>query len=116
VVKIYVILEAPGWTDWMPGSIPGRADRWRNPAYHIYCNEEKRWCGLLPGSVLFRLVASPLRLGEVGPYPIWGVWFPSCFLLEGTCHTPTVAPEPSVERVAGAGHSMVGRIGTHMLL
>jgi hypothetical protein len=29
---------------------------------------------------------------------------------------PTVAPEPSVELVAGAGHSMVGRIGTHMLL
>jgi hypothetical protein len=30
--------------------------------------------------------------------------------------TPLVAPEPSVERVAGAGHSMVGEIGTHMVL
>jgi hypothetical protein len=30
--------------------------------------------------------------------------------------TPTVAPEPFVERVAGAGHSTVGRIGTHMVL
>jgi hypothetical protein len=30
--------------------------------------------------------------------------------------TPTVAPEPSVERVAGAEHSMVGETGTHMVL
>jgi hypothetical protein len=30
--------------------------------------------------------------------------------------TPTVAPEPSVERVARAGLSTVGRIGTYMLL
>jgi hypothetical protein len=30
--------------------------------------------------------------------------------------TSIVALEPSVERVAGAGHSTVGRIGTHMLL
>jgi hypothetical protein len=29
--------------------------------------------------------------------------------------TPTLAPEPSIKWVAGAGHSMVGRIGTHML-
>jgi hypothetical protein len=30
--------------------------------------------------------------------------------------TPRVAPEPSVERVARAGHSTVGGIGTHMVL
>jgi hypothetical protein len=30
--------------------------------------------------------------------------------------TLTVAPKPSVERVARAGHSMGGRIGTHMTL
>jgi hypothetical protein len=30
--------------------------------------------------------------------------------------TPTVAPEPSVERVARAVHSIRGRIGTHMIL
>jgi hypothetical protein len=30
--------------------------------------------------------------------------------------TPTVAHKPSVERVAGAVHSMRGRIGIHMLL
>jgi hypothetical protein len=29
---------------------------------------------------------------------------------------PTVAPEPSVERVAGAGHSTVGGTGAHMVL
>jgi hypothetical protein len=30
--------------------------------------------------------------------------------------TPIVAPEPSVKWVARAGHSMVGRTGTHMVL
>jgi hypothetical protein len=30
--------------------------------------------------------------------------------------TPTVAPKPSVERVSRVGHSMGGRIGTHMTL
>jgi hypothetical protein len=30
--------------------------------------------------------------------------------------TPTVAPEPSVKRVARAVHSMGGRIGTHISL
>jgi hypothetical protein len=31
-------------------------------------------------------------------------------------NTPTVAPEPSVEWVVGASHSMVVRIGSHMVL
>jgi tetrahydromethanopterin S-methyltransferase subunit D len=31
-------------------------------------------------------------------------------------NTQTVAHEPSVEVVAGVGHSMVGGIGTHMVL
>jgi hypothetical protein len=30
--------------------------------------------------------------------------------------TPIVAAEPSVERVAGASHSTVGRIGSHMVV
>jgi hypothetical protein len=30
--------------------------------------------------------------------------------------TPTVAPEPSVERVAGASYSTVGGTGSHMVL
>jgi hypothetical protein len=30
--------------------------------------------------------------------------------------TPTVAPEPSIEWVDGAAHSMGCKIGTHMLL
>jgi hypothetical protein len=30
--------------------------------------------------------------------------------------TPTLAPEPSVEWVVGAGHSMVGITGSHMVL
>jgi hypothetical protein len=62
-----------------------------------------------------------------------GVWFPSHLPLEGNQAypeflvvtgdprypgylTPTVAPEPSIEWVVRAGHSTVGRIGTHMLL
>jgi hypothetical protein len=50
----------------------------------IYQNEEERWRGLLPGSVLSRLVAPPLQTGVVGPYPVRGVWFPSRLLLDGT--------------------------------
>jgi hypothetical protein len=69
----------------------------------------------------------------VGPYLVCGAWFPSHLPLEGTgsypdfwaltggprysgYNTPVVAPEPSVERVAGAIRSMGGRMGTHMLL
>jgi hypothetical protein len=35
-----------------------------------------RWHELLPGLVLFRLVAPPLQPGVVGPYPIRGVLYP----------------------------------------
>jgi hypothetical protein len=90
----------------------------------------KDWCRLLPGLVLFSLVAPPLQPGVVGAYPVYGTWFPSRLLLEGTrpyldffaitgspwYKTPTVAPEPSVEQVVGAVHSMGGRIGTRMSL
>jgi hypothetical protein len=69
---------------------PSRGGRWNGqiggkilPA-HIYHNEEKRLCGLLLGLVLFRFMAPPLQPGVVGPDLVWGVWFPSCFLLEGT--------------------------------
>jgi hypothetical protein len=69
---------------------------------------------------------------EVGHLLIRGVWAPA------VCHcgkpiisgilgrnrrtvvprvmTPTVAPKPSVEWVAGDGHSIVGRIGSHVVL
>jgi hypothetical protein len=47
----------------------------------------KEWrCGLLPGLVLFSLVVPPLQLRVVGPYPVWGVWFPSRLPLEWTGH------------------------------
>jgi hypothetical protein len=89
--KIYVILEAPGWSDWMPGPVPGRGGRWVRqtgskilPA-HVYHNEEERWCRLLLGSVLFRLVAHPLQPGVVGPYLVHVVWFPSCSLCGMKC-------------------------------
>jgi hypothetical protein len=45
--KIYAILEGPGWSDWMPGPIPGRGGRRAGqtggeilPA-HVYHNEEE---------------------------------------------------------------------------
>jgi hypothetical protein len=81
--KTYTILEALGWSDWMPDPILGQGGRQTGqtggkilPA-HIYHNEEGRRCVLLPGSVLFSLVASPLQLGVVRSYPVRGVWFPS---------------------------------------
>jgi hypothetical protein len=55
--KIYSILEALGWSDWMPGPIPGRGGRRTRqtggkilPA-HGYRNEKERWCVLLPSSI-----------------------------------------------------------------
>jgi hypothetical protein len=47
----------------------------------VYRNEGKRWCELLPGLTLFRLVAPSLLPRVVGPYLVCGVWFPSCLLL-----------------------------------
>jgi hypothetical protein len=76
----------------MPWPSPGRGGRWNGqiggeilPA-HVYRNEEKRMCGLLPSLVLFRLVAPPLQSRVVGPYPIRDVWFSNRLLLEGTGH------------------------------
>jgi hypothetical protein len=40
---------------------------------HVYHNEEERWCRLLSGSVLFRLVVPPLHPGVVEPYSVRGV-------------------------------------------
>jgi hypothetical protein len=74
------------------------------------------------GLVLFRLLVPPLQSGVVGSYLVWGIWFSSRLLLQGTgpypdffaitggprypgYKTPTVAPEPFVEWVAGAVHS-----------
>jgi hypothetical protein len=53
---------------------------------HVYHNDGKRMCGLLPGLVIFKLVVSPLQLGVVGPYLVWGVWFHSHLLFEETGH------------------------------
>jgi hypothetical protein len=98
MIKIYVLLEAPGWSDWMPVPVPGRGGRRAKqtggkilPAY-IYRNKEERWCGLLPGSVLFRLVAPPLQPVLVGSYLVRGVWFHSRLLLEGTGYIHNFGP------------------------
>jgi hypothetical protein len=58
----------------MPGLITGRGGRWNGLtggeilSTHDYHNEGKRWCGSLPGLVLFRLVAPHLQPGVVGPF------------------------------------------------
>jgi hypothetical protein len=51
---------------------------------HINHNEEERYCILFSALVHFRLVAPPLQQGVVGPYMVWGVWFTSHLLLDGT--------------------------------
>jgi hypothetical protein len=78
-------------------------------------------------------VAPPLQTGVVGPFPGIGCMASEPFaargnrlyldiwvVTSGTGYlgyiTPTVAPEPSVERVASVDHSMVGETGTHMVL
>jgi hypothetical protein len=40
--------------------------------------------GLHLSLVPYRLVAPPLQPGVVGPYSVWGAWFPNCVPLEGT--------------------------------
>jgi hypothetical protein len=96
--KIYVILEAPGWSDWMPGPILGRGGRRVAQTSgeilhaHIYRNEEQRQCGLFLGSILFRLVAPPLQPRVVGSYLVRGVWFPNHLPLEGTSRIQNFRP------------------------
>jgi hypothetical protein len=66
----------PGWGERCNGLIGGKI--LSACGYH---NEGKRWCRLLSGLVLFRLVAPPLQSGVVGPYLVLGVWFTSCLPL-----------------------------------
>jgi hypothetical protein len=78
-------------------------------------------------------VVPPLQPVVVGSFPDTGCMVPESFAVGGNRSypqfsavigsprnlgyiTPTVVPEPSIERVAGAGHSTVGRRGTHMVL
>jgi hypothetical protein len=85
------------------------------------------------GLVLFRLVAPPLQPRVVGPFSGMGCMVPLSFATGGNRSysefgavtggprylgyiTPTVAPEPYIERVAGVDHSTVGGMGTHMIL
>jgi hypothetical protein len=90
--KIYMILEAPRWSDWLPGHVSGRGGRQvgqiggKIHPTHVYRNEDERWCGLLPGSILIRLVAPPLQPGVGESYLVWGVWSPNRLLLDGTSH------------------------------
>jgi hypothetical protein len=68
--------------------------------------------GSFPGTTC--TVPQPFAAGGNRSYPkFWGItsgpWYSGYI-------TPTVALEPSVERVAGAGHPMVGGTYTHMVL
>jgi hypothetical protein len=71
LVKIYPILEAPGWSDYMTEPVPGRGGRlagWTGgeilPA-HIYCSEEKVMVWIIPGFSSF-LVGDPSSSARSG--------------------------------------------------
>jgi hypothetical protein len=71
-----MILEAPGWSDWMLGPVMGQGRKRVKqtggeilPA-HVYRNEEEGWCGILSGSVLFILMLHPLQSKVVKPYSV----------------------------------------------
>jgi hypothetical protein len=55
LVKIYSILGAPGWSDWMPGPVPSQGGRRAGQtdgeilSVHVYCNEEKVMMWITPG-------------------------------------------------------------------
>jgi hypothetical protein len=96
--RAYSVLKAPERGVWMPGPVlvwGGRQNGQTSGEIlptHMYCNEEKRRYGLLLGLLHFRLVAPHLQPGVVGPYPICGVRFPCCLLLEGISHIQNFVP------------------------
>jgi hypothetical protein len=67
------------------------------------------------GRLLIRGVWAPVMC-RCGKPIVSGILDRNRWLTVPGVMTLIVAPEPSVERVAGAGHSMVGRIGSHMVL
>jgi hypothetical protein len=122
--RIYALSQRERWEEQIGGKIPcARANR----------RLEKWWCGSFPGLVLFRLVLPHLQSGVVGPFHGMGCMVPQSFAIGGNRSylefwavtggprylgyiTLIVALGPSVERVAGASHLMVGRTCTHMVL
>jgi hypothetical protein len=53
------------------------------PAHGCRDGKEDQYGSFL-NLVLFKLEVSPLQRGMVGPYLVWGTWFPSRLPLEGT--------------------------------
>jgi hypothetical protein len=55
MVKIYLILEALGWSDWIPQPVLGSGGRCAGQTggeilpVHIYCNEENVMGWITPG-------------------------------------------------------------------
>jgi hypothetical protein len=107
--------KPPGTFDRELRSLPqvdvsgGRADKWWNP---VCPPLQPGVVGLSPGTGC--MIPHPFAIGGNQSYlEFWdvtsGPWYLGYI-------TPTVAPEPFVERVARAGHSTVGGIGTHMVL
>jgi hypothetical protein len=66
--------------------IYGRQTGGEIPPAHGYHYEREGQYGIFLGLVLFWMVAPPLQPGAVGSYLVWGAWFPSHLLLEGTGH------------------------------
>jgi hypothetical protein len=54
--------------------------------FHGYRDEREDQYRLFPSLILFRLVAPPLQSGVVGPYVVWGTWFPNHLPPEGAGH------------------------------
>jgi hypothetical protein len=88
---------------------------------------------IVPGISSFSVGGPPFYPRVVGPFHGIGCMVPQPFAAGGNRSYPEfwavtgglrypgyitliVAPEPSVERVTRAGHSMVDRTGTHMVL
>jgi hypothetical protein len=60
------------------------AGRWQDPALpRLLRWDKKNQCWSFLGLVLLSWW-SPLQPGEVGPYLVWSLWFPSRLPLEGT--------------------------------
>jgi hypothetical protein len=60
------------------------------------------------------MVPQPFAAGENRSYS--ELWVVTSDLRYPGYFTSTIVPEPTIEWVVGASHSIVGRIGSHMVL
>jgi hypothetical protein len=64
--------------------VPGiKCNRFPKTRFHWWLSDAESPRAWLPGA---RVHPDPFQPGVVMPYPVWGDWFPSRVLLEGTGH------------------------------